>query len=332
MQDQLAILTQSAVDLDAVGAEIDSILTQIREGEAAINRATRIVDDWRVKAGQWFAEARKKIPTSGPKAARWSEFVEARGVSRDTAANYMKLAEYAATHPDAVTSGKSVIDVYKELGIKKDSPNRFGESLPTANYILDVSQRLAGPVMTTALWETYLRGKMTEEVADARLAAIKAMFPGDNEAARRLLREEQDLVDDWREEAQKAKRAKQSEPPLPPAPAHYLPRPMPFQAVRRRGRMQRNKFTTSRLRAVFLRLAILPGSLHQPLRSDSWTTTTRPTCKTTILAQESQTPPRTTATLTTKATGSRKTAKHRARTTIAKRSISMGRNTASRRR
>jgi hypothetical protein len=77
--------------------------------------------------------------------------------------------------------------------------------------------------MTTALWETYLRGKMTEEVADARLAAIKAMFPGDNEAARRLLREEQDLVDDWREEAQKAKRAKQSEPPLPPAPAHYLP-------------------------------------------------------------------------------------------------------------
>lgn len=117
-------IIQPAINVESVAAELDRLLAAIKEGQSVLDAARRVVDDWRLAAGTMFLKVRKMMPLKGPHSKQWTQFVEARGLSLTTAANYMRMAEHVLAHPD--TAHMSVRDIYVELGIIK----KIGEGLP----------------------------------------------------------------------------------------------------------------------------------------------------------------------------------------------------------
>lgn len=134
MKDPIAIV-QPQFSLEVLGAKLDMLLEDVSNKDEEAERIHReyreikqIADDKRYQAGLVFLQVRKMIPERGPNAKKWGEFVAERGISLDTAARYIKIAEHAQLNPDA--QFKSLIEVYRELGLKPDQ-----KSFPAPNAV-----------------------------------------------------------------------------------------------------------------------------------------------------------------------------------------------------
>lgn len=119
-----AAVVDVAINIEAVGAELDGLLGQIRKGEAAIETAGKIMTDWRYRAGVLLAQVRKQFPKAGRNAKGWGEFVAARGISLDSAVRYIEIAEQVKQRPELAQGGAGFMDLYRTLGIAAEPPSR----------------------------------------------------------------------------------------------------------------------------------------------------------------------------------------------------------------
>lgn len=111
-----AAIIQPSLDLEQAKTEIQALLGRINDGESVMETAQKALHEWRCQVGALLKKLRPLYPERGPKAAAWGEFVSSCGLTRDTASNYIKLADHRDRYPVQAAS-MSTMDVYRAIGV-----------------------------------------------------------------------------------------------------------------------------------------------------------------------------------------------------------------------
>lgn len=124
-----AAIVQPALDLEQAKTEIQALLGRINDGESVMETAQKALHEWRCQVGALLKKLRHLYPERGPKAAAWGEFVSSCGLTRDTASNYIKLADHRDRYPVQAAS-MSTMDVYRAIGVAPSSSRSASANPP----------------------------------------------------------------------------------------------------------------------------------------------------------------------------------------------------------
>lgn len=209
-------IVQAAINLEQEGQEIDLLLGKVGDAEALVGVADRAIKVWRLDIGARLAKVRASLPAKGPGSKKWGDFVAARGISQDSALNWIKAAEMAERYP-AQTASMSLTEMYRlEKGKEPPSiPNNSGYPPPPQREALGPSAAPPAYRSTKALpvqeknedhpergtpeWREYMRRLARARLSLAEVTARAQRFAGDYvameaemEEARALVAEEED--------------------------------------------------------------------------------------------------------------------------------------------